>query len=114
MLSGTSYYRLKQLDKDGQFAFSKILSTTSDMRNASIRLFPVPLKEQLTVVVIATAEKQALLYIRDATGKLVKKQILVLTEGSNTIQVPVAQLSHGIYTIQLIAGEKIYIDKIIK
>lgn len=49
-LSGTNYYRLKQIDYDGQYEYSKVLSATIGTDSAApFRIFPNPASKLLTV-----------------------------------------------------------------
>ncbi|MFP5041214.1 pectinesterase family protein [Parasediminibacterium sp. JCM 36343] len=48
--ASTVYYRLKMVDKDGKYTFSKIVKVAADNSAAFFKIFPNPVKTSLTVV----------------------------------------------------------------
>ncbi|MDZ7880648.1 MAG: acetylxylan esterase [Saprospiraceae bacterium] len=72
------YYRLKQIDGDGKFKYSKTISLTRN-RDASIDIFPNPVGRDLTVKINETVTK-AQVRLFDLAGKL------WLTQTFNTAQ----------------------------
>lgn len=111
---GMMWYRIKQVDKGGQFSYSKTLSVTNNTSPVNIQLFPIPFSEQLTVELYTAAAQASTITITDASGKLVKKQILVLAAGRNSIQLPTAQFPHGWYIVHINSRDINYTCKIIK
>jgi hypothetical protein len=106
--SGTNYYRLKQVDIDDKFEFSKILLANLNPHKDLI-FFPNPVVDNLYIS--STKDiKQILVY--DNTGKCVMNTSLV----DNNIDLSI--LSRGIYFIEIKAsdnesiGEKIKILKL--
>ena len=99
-LSGTSYYRLKQVDHDGKFFFSAIVSTSINGAE-SFFLYPVPAQDRLTILISSTKKKKLGYIIVDASGKTAKKGDLQLTEGSNRLDLTVDGLPAGIYHLVL-------------
>lgn len=47
-VSGTAYYRIRQIDPGGAFSHSRIISVTSDVHN-SLFVYPNPVKDHITV-----------------------------------------------------------------
>ncbi len=91
--TSTVYYRLKQIDFNGQYSYSKVVSlqlenerTTKIWYNAA----------QNKIEVIATHNLQ--LQVFDATGRLVKSVGVI--EGKQTIEVN--DLASGVYAYQLL------------
>ncbi|PWJ54086.1 putative secreted protein (Por secretion system target) [Dyadobacter jejuensis] len=52
--SGLNYYRLKMVDKDGTFAYSRIRSVDFDDTNNSITVFPNPASDRLRIGNVAS------------------------------------------------------------
>ena len=48
-INGTNYYRLKQVDFDGQFEYSSIINVQLAMNNDKIAIFPNPVEDKLTI-----------------------------------------------------------------
>jgi len=90
----TSYYRLKQLDNDGKFEYSRVIVIKAD--SAELSIYPNPAQDYLTVC--GVGQKQQLLII-DKNGRIILKREIVEKE-----QIGISKLTCGIYTI-VIGGQ---------
>ena len=69
--AGGLYYRLKMIDRDGQFTYSPIRSLTINNSSLIITLFPNPAKDKVTVThPIANANAQ--LQLTDMAGRILR------------------------------------------
>jgi hypothetical protein len=90
---GTHYYRLKQVDLDGEYAYSKVIVVNDGVKN-SIRIYPNPGEgDGFRVEVSHTRDIPSHIRIISTDGKLV--QSIIPTELSTEIQ----GLTSGIYTV---------------
>ena len=85
------YYRLKQLDYDGKFEYSKVISVKSDA--AIVKVYPNPAQEYLTISGIA--QKQPFSII-DQNGRIVLEG-LVADKG----QINIKNLAPGRYIVSV-------------
>jgi len=111
-LSGKSYYRLKMIDRDGKFEYSKIVSIDdfSSSKN-HILLYPNPVKDILKINVVSgstSLSSQAVLY--DLAGRSVYKR--KLSNGSNEINL--GAIPSGFYMLMLTIDNEIQTFKIAK
>lgn len=114
VLYQTSYYRLKQTSTDGQFNYSDTINVAADAMVGSIA-YPVPVQDNVNIALHAKLGGWAVVYLADATGKLVKRQSVYLKRGSNIIVVPMRELPKGAYVVQVIADGTIYnVHKLVK
>ena len=109
--SGSNYYRIKQVDNDGQFSYSKIVMTQSACAGTErIVLYPNPVYSNLTIILPAISGKAAF-RITDATGKLIMN--MPAKAFMNTV--PTENLLRGMYIISVYEGGKIiYNSKFVK
>jgi len=102
------YFRLKSVDLDDAFEYSKIIYTESPCKKEyAISLYPNPnVIEDLTVE-INSPEKQdkVKLLVLDAVGKQIQTQQVDLQTGVNKISVNTQVLPSGTYFIKLIGIE---------
>jgi hypothetical protein len=112
-LPGTSYYRLKQVDKDGSFTYSKIASVTVNA-NGTIIISPNPVHTNINLLLQSTTTGKASILVTDITGKVVITQQAPITTGANNITIPAASLSKGMYILKVIQSDKIQSVKFIK
>ena len=110
-INGISYYRLKQTDTDGKFAYSNIIPISRKKEEKSITAFPNPVKDMVTVRFIATGEQRKLLVV-DAKGVIVKA--VIVSAGTNNVQINMSSFSKGIYNMVLQQGNTSLIKSVIK
>jgi Secretion system C-terminal sorting domain len=89
-LKGSSYYRLKQVDWDGKFEYSPVISVY--MEDEDIRIYPNPATEILNIAGIV--DKPINVTITDFTGKEVFS-----TNDFVGPNLDVSTLIHGLYSI---------------
>lgn len=101
-LSGTSYYRLKQVDFDGNFSYSNIADLYYE-RNTPINIYPNPVQDILHINT-EYAIQEAIIF--DTTGRTTKAQMT-----NNTINV--STLPKGIYTLKITVESGSFYEKIL-
>jgi len=95
--SGKNYYRLKQVDKDGRFAYSNVISAEVNSVE-DIILSPNPAHDNLTVQWPANiAAKQIRVF--DGAGKQVLQQII--SPSSQQAQLNIQKLASGWYILSV-------------
>lgn len=98
----TSYYRLKQLDHDGKFEYSKVIAVKSG--SANLRVYPNPAQEYLTVSGIGSAQTVSII---DQAGRVVMKRQVAEKE-----RIGISKLASGVYTVMVDGkGIKLFIVK---
>jgi hypothetical protein len=105
--STVSYYRLKQIDKDGKWAYSNIIMLRSARSNKLeiTQIYPNPVVNKLNVVVSSPEHTVMRMMITDITGKLIKQETRTVTAGDNRFTIDVSGLSQGTYLIKAICNE---------
>jgi len=101
-LSGINYYRLKQVDFDGQFTYSPVVNVVFDNK-AGIRLAPTPVQDQLRVELEEMFQEDAQWQLYDFAGRLV--QTGVLSAENMVFNVEVGSLTPGNYVIRVVSGQ---------
>ncbi|MCZ2223962.1 MAG: T9SS type A sorting domain-containing protein [Chitinophagales bacterium] len=113
-----TYYKLKQLDKDGKYAYSNVVLVKGEKptRFELVNIYPNPAKDRLKVTVTAPKATNATLTITDMTGRIVMQNNNTLTMGENNIAVNISTLNSGSYIIKLscVEGCESSVQKFIK
>lgn len=97
---GINYYRLKQLDLDGQYEYSEIVSARLDKGNERPVFFPNPTVEQLSFMLEATGEKNAVVSIFDLPGNLIMEKTFQILNGTNSRTLNISELPTGTYFVK--------------
>ena len=95
------YYRLRQVDTDGTYAYSKTIVVRSAVAEAAYRLFPNPVAGEFYLVRRAAAPRETV-QLYDALGRLVRQ----FDWAANRVRldVPVRGLLPGNYTARITGG----------
>ncbi len=102
--SGINYYRLKQVDYDGTFEYSKVVSVEQylDLENA-FELFPNPAsKDNVTVRVLDPDLGNFQLQLYDTYGRLYYQGQFETNKAGNISIRPTVPLQEGVYFVNLI------------
>ncbi|NNE25716.1 MAG: T9SS type A sorting domain-containing protein, partial [Saprospiraceae bacterium] len=118
--SEVHYYRIKQVDLDGRFSYSKIIAISfegSFDEENKIALYPNPVYDQLTVEFSLFNEIEASeIDVYDELGRLVKQGLLrtaAMDKGVHKFRLDVNDMQHGIYTLKIKLDNSIYVRKVI-
>jgi hypothetical protein len=104
--SPISYYRLKQVDSDGQFTYSEIRAVRfKTEQNKSLLVYPNPATNQIT---LKAEEQEELSQIRlfNSLGKEVTTFIKLVEKNKTKAILDISNLSAGIYYIQTKTSRK--------
>ncbi len=96
--SGKNYYRLKQVDFDGNFEYSEVVMVDMGTR-PSTRLYPSMANDAITLEFASEMEETGELLIFDRLGRLVVTH--QIEAGITSMQLPVVDLQAGQYTTSL-------------
>lgn len=99
------FYRLKMIDQDGKYAYSKIVSVRLNNNFSNAVVFPNPVKNELKIQLKKLLPVSSTLRIIDMTGRVIKTQII----SSNTgyIIENVSGLSSGRYFIKIVSPQEV-------
>ena len=107
-LSGTSYYRLKQVDFDKNFSYSDIAVVNFEGFKI-IDLFPNPSNGNINIVMKSSIEASIDLTIYNAIGQIIKTQAMHITKGANTLHAQF-EAANGKYLITVKSTDGAYYD----
>jgi hypothetical protein len=108
-VAGINYYRLKQVDSDGRFSYSPIV-TVKFGSGLSPTVRPNPVRSAFTVIAGSDPVKEVVIY--NAEGRAVSYQIN--NSGSDDMRINVNFLAKGVYILKIKTEPKIYQVRIIK
>lgn len=104
------FYRLKQVDQDLRYSYSKVITADCSRTMPAIRLFPNPATETLTVYSPLFAPQSISIVGMD--GKELMRKLI---NGSDpSIVLDVSNLSTGMYILVLRSGQQVLYEKFIK
>lgn len=113
-LSGVIYYRLKMIDRDGSYTYSKIISLHLDTQTET-SVWPNPFtNDEINVSVYMSNDASMDIRLYDMNGKLIVSKKQSVTKGLNQFQVnKLGNLKSGMYIIELRNGNVLYYSKVL-
>lgn len=108
-LSGITYYRLKQVDLDGHFTYSRIVSVLPDGDAMNVILYPNPSSSSFTLDVHGNHVEHVQVEIIDTSGK----QIEMYEQVTSTLTFG-THWSPGLYVLRLQNGDQVMVFKLAK
>lgn len=103
--SSIVYYRLKMVDLDGNFKYSKIINIDNAKENL-LKIYPNPSTEYFR---ISNNEKIESIEIMDFSGKIIRNNIY---KADN--QYDIKGLAKGVYFVKMKVAERVLVSKLVK
>ena len=102
------YYRLRQIDFNGSFHFSKIITLNPSNDNSFLitGITSVEVIDQFHVAIQSTKTSKLKYTVKDWRGHVVKTAQKKISEGENNLSVDLTSLKEAIYRLELIIGEE--------
>ncbi len=109
------YYRLKQTDYDGHYAYSEIISATvlAPKGIAFEDLRPNPAANLVAVNVVTQDAQASKITVTDMLGRVVLSQDWQLNAGLNGSQLDISTLSAGSYSVEVRSGSYHFSKKLV-
>ncbi len=113
--SGDNYYRLRQVDFDGNSDISTAIHISLD-RQTGIRVFPTIIPDGYSEITaeIPASKSAVQVEVYDLQGRMVYQQILEADEESRRIQIPLIGLCKGMYFVHAQIDAESQVVKVVK
>ncbi len=111
--AGIVYYRIKQVDNDGKYSFTKIEKLNPDAKNATWNVAPNPALDHTTILFNTTATNVRI-FLTDGNGKIIYRNTLPSANAGSQLNIPVSQLAKGVYILRIETSKETGTEKIFK
>ncbi|MFN3444689.1 MAG: T9SS type A sorting domain-containing protein, partial [Bacteroidia bacterium] len=110
------YYRLKQMDNDGKFEYSQVVTVVNDNDlSSSIVTYPNPFSDKLSINIKGVKAGNANIQVLDISGRLIISFDRAIEDGSQTLTLEgLSGLSHGVYFVRVDASGISEVVKMVK
>ncbi len=112
--AGLNYYRLSQVDKDGQSSLSTTLVINNHMAGFRLRSYPNPVHNSLNVTVTGGINGVLRIQVADMQGKSLLQQTWQKNTPLLKQTLDVSSLLPGVYQIILLSGEDKQVSGFVK
>jgi hypothetical protein len=110
--AGTNYYRLKQVDFNGLYSYSKVVSVTSDRENdplESVMVYPNPTTGSANIIVLG-GDENIHISLYSYNGVL----LLEYKYNSSDPTIDLSQYASGLYMLKISKNDKHVVQRVIK
>ncbi len=113
VLSGSNYYRLKQIDIDNNFMYSPVIKI--DYAKFAWSVLGNPVSNTTWIQLQVDKKSQVALRLISIDGRIIQTiDKGSLSAGAYSIPLDFGNLAHGVYGIQLLINNKIYSQKVMR
>ncbi|MBK7763936.1 MAG: T9SS type A sorting domain-containing protein [Bacteroidetes bacterium] len=112
-LDGHNYYRLQQVDIDGNMSHSEVIDIYYG-NESLVTLYPNPVSSELNIDINSSEATTAHIKIMDATGRVVRIVDMMLQAGSNTGKIDIRDLTDGMYLVDISSSTGLHYSSVIR
>ncbi|MEM7375191.1 MAG: T9SS type A sorting domain-containing protein [Bacteroidota bacterium] len=112
-LTGTSYYRLRQIDLNGHFAYSHILTVEIGQADLSLELYPNPAQDKISYQLHGDLSITDARELRLLTAQGICVHHVIKGSASNG-ELDIRFLPPGLYFLQVRAGQEVRFHSFVK
>ncbi len=111
---GNNFYRIRQVDTDGRYSFSKVINIYYDPNRFLIRCFPNPASDQLTIQLVTAIQQPVNIEISNLSGQIIYRKEAIT--GANNIQVNTSAYASQVFVLRVRGrqGELLGITRFVK
>jgi hypothetical protein len=101
-LDGTGYYRLKMVDLDGKFVYSKTVSVSANKNNVPLVIYNNPFTDMIRLKVNVGRSQNLTMTVSDMLGKTYLRQSIQAQAGDNLVNLQPAVIGgSGMYILRI-------------
>jgi hypothetical protein len=100
-IKGTGYYRLKMVDLDGKFVYSKAIAVTSSSSNVPLVIYNNPFTDQIRLKVNVSMAQNLNLTVTNMLGQIYISQTYQAMAGDNYINMLPGAGGNGMYVLHI-------------
>ena len=114
ILRENNYYRLRQVDNDDKFEYSRVVLVKNTMRSKVFRVLNNPFNNYIDIEFGIALNGKSQLRLMDLNGRILQQEIVENVPQSRHRMIIQKNLSKGIYILQIITGDRMYQQELIK
>lgn len=113
---GNNYYRIKQIDKDGSVAYSRVVNIVYNKGRLNYLLYPNPVNEVMNIRFRNETPETYTITLSDMAGRQVIKRTATISSLANEVSIDMKEMSSQVYmlTIRNSRNETLATEKIVK
>lgn len=107
---GIQYYRLRIIDKDAKFTYSKLVSVNAG-NPVAIELYPNPVPDKVSLIINNSLKGNGSIQVYDINGRMIKQEMFVKQDRFYKSAIDLKSQRSGTYLIEIKIGDKFIATK---
>lgn len=108
------YYRLKQIDADGSYTYSQVVTLALPLKKPSIVLYPNPVLREMNLRIYTPQQEKLQWQLIDNNGRIIQYGRYELSPGSTVVAEDISRVSAGVYFMKIEGKNLQKVIKVIK
>jgi len=104
---GHNYYRLEQVDLDGQKSYSEVVDLVWGADGSIVAIYPNPATDKLNVDVSIDKVAQIEVRLLDMSGRVIKSVVQQSAKGMNNVSINLSDIATGVYGVQILENNNL-------
>jgi hypothetical protein len=101
-VNAVNYYRLKMVDRDAKFEYSKVAKVVMDEVTNALVIYNNPFHDQVSVKVNLSIGQRLEFKLTDVSGRVMNQQTVQGQPGDNFVNIPTVSNAKGLYILTII------------
>jgi len=104
---GHNYYRLEQVDLDGQKSYSEVVDLVWGADGSIVAIYPNPATDKLNVDISIDKVAQIEVRLLDMSGRVIKSVVQQSAKGMNNVSINLSDIATGVYGVQILENNNL-------
>jgi len=113
-IAGNTYYRLKEVDKDGKFKYSQVVLVSGNNRNTGVQMYPNPVQDNLAIVINNEIKGNGRIIVHELTGRILREQAIEKNDRVLDAVINMNNLAAGLYVVEVKIGDYKITQRVLK
>jgi hypothetical protein len=100
-INGTGYYRLKMVDLDGKFTYSKAVAVSNVKNNQALVIYSNPFTDMIRLKISVSRPQNLSITVSDMVGKTYISQSYQAQSGDNMVNLQPGTVGNGMYVLHI-------------
>jgi hypothetical protein len=106
------FYRLKQVDFNGEFAYSAVVEVRLPGALAGLQVFPIPADQALQIRLPESMLNPVSASLMDLQGRVISTKLIPAAQSGRTLSMSTAELPQGVYLLEVVHAEGRSVERV--
>ncbi|MDX2361840.1 MAG: T9SS type A sorting domain-containing protein [Crocinitomicaceae bacterium] len=110
-INGLAYYRLKQVDFNGDFMITDLISVECRSNDEWVEIYPNPTNSTSNLILYTKNSTSVTIDIYDSKGRLIENRVLSINSSKTEVELDASLFEDGVYSVNITFTEKVVVKR---